>query len=213
MQNPELSRPLPELAPRLNPISVRVVLGDPGIDVAVADISVSGRVPGHVCDLPECPVDGWRRRAWMRPWSVGLVRGFLLAAEHHHDPAVGIELDHHVRALVDGPDVIVFVDADGVGEGPRVEVMTDLAHELPVGVELQQLRRGGAVGRPACPTTGENEHVAFRIDRDPRHFTEIDVGGSLRKSGTESNGMVGAVCGDGSCATAALAVRIIANRI
>src|SRR6202034_4229553 len=88
MQNPELSRPRPELAPRLNPISIRVVFGHAGIDVTVTDISVSGGVPGHVRDLPECPVDGWRGRAWMRPWPLGLVRGFLLAAEHHHDAAV-----------------------------------------------------------------------------------------------------------------------------
>src|SRR6202034_79859 len=53
MQNPELPRPRPKLAPRLNPISVSVVLGDAGIDVTVADISVSGRVPGDIGHLPE----------------------------------------------------------------------------------------------------------------------------------------------------------------
>ena len=110
----------------------------------------------------------------MFPRLGGLVRGFFLAAEHHHDPAVGIELDHHVRALVDGPDVVLAVDADGMGEGPGVEITPDLAHELPVGVELQQLRCRGTVGRSARPAAGEYEHVAFRIDRDPRRFTEID---------------------------------------
>ena len=32
------------------------------------------------------------------------------------DASFRIELDHHVGAFVDGPDVVLRIDADGVGE-------------------------------------------------------------------------------------------------
>ena len=115
----------------------------------------------------------------MFPRLGGLVGGLLLAAEHHHDPAVGIELDDHVRALVDGPDVVVGVDADGVGEGPRVKIAPNLAHELALGVEFQQLRRGRAICRSARASAGEHEHMAFGIDSDPSRFAEVQVGGKF----------------------------------
>ena len=111
----------------------------------------------------------------MFPRLGGLVGGFLLAAEHHHHPAVGIELNDHVRALVDGPDVVVGVDSNGMGERPSVKIAPDLAHELAVGVEFQQLRRRCAIGRPARAPAGEHEHVALGIDCDPRRFAEEDV--------------------------------------
>ena len=76
------------------------------------------------------------------------VRCFLLAAEHHDHAALGVELDDHVRTFVRNPDVVFGIDFDRMAEGPRVEVVADLADELAVGTEFEQLRCGGPVGGP-----------------------------------------------------------------
>ena len=47
----------------------------------------------------------------------------------HHDAAFGIELDDHVGAFVDGPDIVLGVDAHGVSEDEAVEAFADLADE------------------------------------------------------------------------------------
>ena len=39
----------------------------------------------------------------------------MLAAEHHGHMAFGVEPHLHIRALIHGPDVIVAVDANGMG--------------------------------------------------------------------------------------------------
>ena len=46
------------------------------------------------------------------------MRRLALAAEHPLDAALRVELDDHVRALVDDPDVVLLVDADRVGVRP-----------------------------------------------------------------------------------------------
>ena len=67
---------------------------------------------------------GWRKFADLRRqrridvlvgFGVG-VGGFLLTPDHHGDTALGIELDDHVGALVDGPDVVFFVGPHRVRE-------------------------------------------------------------------------------------------------
>jgi hypothetical protein len=75
--------------------------------------------------------------------------GLLLAAENHRDAALGGELDHHVRAFVGDPDIVVAVDLDHVRERPGIEIVADLAQKLAVGVKLQELGRGGGIGRSA----------------------------------------------------------------
>ena len=97
-------------------------------------------------------------------------------------PARGIELDDHVRALVDGPDVVVPVDADAVRERPAVEPLADLADELALGTELQQLRgrrrvRGTVGAVRAC----EHEDVAPRVYRHARDLAEIHPGRKLQE--------------------------------
>ena len=51
------------------------------------------------------------------------------------------ELDDHVRAFVDRPDVVLRVDADAVRHLEAVETLADLADELAVLVELEEARR------------------------------------------------------------------------
>jgi hypothetical protein len=78
------------------------------------------------------------------------IGGLRLASEHHLDAAFRVELDHHVRALVGRPDVVVLVDAHGVRKRPGVEVLADLAQEHAVAIEFENLRGCIAVGRTAA---------------------------------------------------------------
>src|SRR5207302_9993999 len=94
----ELARPLAFLAPGFHPVAIPVELGDARIHVAVADIAVAGRVPGDISRLAEAAVV--MRINLLAVPGRRLVRGFLLAAKHHHHTPFGAELDNHVRALV-----------------------------------------------------------------------------------------------------------------
>ena len=84
--------------------------------------------------------------------------------------------------------MINFVGANGVGVGPGVEILADLAQKTPVGCEFQQLRGGGSVGGSGGAAAGEDENVPFRIDRNPRHFAQIDV---RRQPDEVGNGLIG----------------------
>jgi len=103
------------------------------------------------------------------------IGGFLLAAENHDDAAFGIELDDHVGTFVGDPDVVVFVDFDGVGEGPGVQVVADFAEKFSVRSEFEELRRSGGVGGARSVTAREHEDVALGIDGSAGGFAEIDV--------------------------------------
>jgi hypothetical protein len=104
-----------------------------------------------------------------------LVRCLLLAAEHHRDTAVRRELDHHVRALVRHPDVVLAVDLDGVRERPGIEVMADFPDEAAVRREFEELRRGCAIGWPRRIAARQHEDMAFGIERDARALAEVDI--------------------------------------
>ncbi len=110
-----------------------------------------------------------------------LAGGFLLAAEDHDDAALWVELDDHVRALVDGPDVVVLVHPHDVRERPRVEILPDLANELAVGSELEKLRRSGGIRGPGRASAREDEDVLLRIHRDPGDLAEIQILGELQE--------------------------------
>src|SRR5262249_23744646 len=127
-------------APLLYPITVLVVLRDTRIDVTVTYIDVALGIPGDIGRLAEKPVCCGERRLDMFPRLGVLVGRFFSAPEHPDDPSGRIELDDHVRTLVDRPDVVVFVDAHRVGEGPTVKTLADFAYERTVLIELEQLR-------------------------------------------------------------------------
>ena len=69
------------------------------------------------------------------------VRSFLLAAEHPHDAALRVKLDDHVRAFVDGPDIIVLINADTMRFRPGIQTLADFARKIAALIELEQLRR------------------------------------------------------------------------
>src|ERR1019366_3953190 len=128
----------------------------------------------------------WRIR---RAWSGGF-RGFLAPPEHHGHASGGIELDDHVRALVRHPDVVLAVDANGVGEGESVQVLPDLSNERAVSSEFEQLCGGRPVNRRAFARAAVHEHVSFRVHCHSRDFTEVQVRGELEEVDTrvESDG-------------------------
>src|SRR5206468_11741580 len=96
-------------------------------------------------------------------------------------PAFRTEFDDHVGTLVSHPDVVLPVDFDGVRVAPRIEVMADLANVFSIGIELEQLRGRGAVGRPRGAAAREDKDVAPGIDRDAGDFSEIEIRGQLEK--------------------------------
>ena len=155
-------------APRVVPTdfdepAVLVVLHDARVDVAVGDEDVALRVPGHVGRPAEQVL--LRRRRRQRAVEGALDR-LGPPAEHHHDAALGVELDDHVRPLVHDPDVVVLVDADRVRELEAVEALADLADEVAVLVELEQARVAAA---------RVDEDVALRIGGDADALAEIQV--------------------------------------
>jgi hypothetical protein len=86
-----------------------------------------------------------------------------------------------------------------MGERPGVEVLADLADELAVRCEFQELRGGVAIGGAgAAAATRIDKYIALRIPGDAGGLTEVHIGRHLRKFGTESNG----ICGTLSCAQA-----------
>ena len=111
------------------------------------------------------------------------VRGLALAAEDPVHVTLGGEPEDHVRSLVDDPDVVLGIDANGMRVGPRVEVLADLADEVAVGVELEELRRGGHVGRTDRVAAREHEDVSIRVDRHSGDLTEVDVVGQFQRIG------------------------------
>src|SRR5215467_13631491 len=116
MRRVELAGPFAALAPRFQPIPVLVDLRHTRIDIAVADIGVVGSIPGDVRYLTEAPVLSGQRRRRVLQWRGTLVRRLLLATKHHVDTAFGRELDHHIRALVSHPNVVMTIDLNGVCE-------------------------------------------------------------------------------------------------
>src|SRR5438876_386994 len=129
MRSVELSRAVAGLAPRLEPVAVFIDLSYTRVDIAVADIDISGRIPGHVGDLPKHPVHRRQGRLGVAQGVGPLVRGFLFAPQDHRHAAFRIELDHHVRAFVRDPNVVILVDLHGVCERPGIQMMADLANE------------------------------------------------------------------------------------
>ena len=78
----------------------------------------------------------------------------------------GVELDHHVRPLVDDPDVVLRIDAHLVRELDAVETDAPLLHEVAVRVELEQ---------PGVAAAVVHEHVSLRVRRDADAFAEVEV--------------------------------------
>ena len=110
----------------------------------------------------------------MLPRFGSLVGRFLPAPEHPNYATRLIKFDNHVGAFVDGPDVVVLVDAYAVGFGPGIQSFPDLAKELAFGTKLQQLRRRRTVGRSiGAVGSRKDEDVPFGIYSYARDLAEI----------------------------------------
>ena len=111
-----------------------------------------------------------------------LVGAFGAASENHDDAARLVELDDHVGTFVDGPDVVVLIDAHAVGFGPGVKTLADFTQVRAVGAELKKLRRrrrvGGTVGAVG---SREHEDVPLGIDGHARDLAEIHSGRKLEE--------------------------------
>ena len=90
----------------------------------------------------------------------------------HQHLALGTELDEHVGAFVDRPDVVLRVDAHRVREGEAVVVAADLAHEVALRRVLEQPRLVGAV---------VDVDVALRVGRDAHVLAGVDAGRVLEE--------------------------------
>ena len=85
----------------------------------------------------------------------------------------------------------LLIDAHGMRERPGVEIVADLAQELSVGVELEQLRGRGTVGRACGVAARKDEDMLLGIDGDAGDLAEVHVGRKFKKSGTDSNAISG----------------------
>src|SRR5579862_1786871 len=138
-------------APGLEERSVLRELGDASIAVAVGDEDVASGIEGDVSRTIEAvapnarahratTADRRRRRctpAFSTATSTGGCRSrtaptarincFRLAPHHHRDAALRVELDHLVAAAIDDPDVVLRVDADGLGNQETVHTNSHFA--------------------------------------------------------------------------------------
>src|SRR5215831_408136 len=188
MRRVELAGLFAALAPRFQPIPVLIDLRHTRIDIAIAYVSVVGRIPSDVRYLTEAPVFSGQRRRWVLQWRGTLVRRLLLATKHHVDPTFGRELDHHIRALVGHPNVVMTVDLNGVCEGPRIQVTTDLPNESTVGTKLEELCCGRGISGASRVTTRESKHVSPGIECNTADFTKIQI---VRQMQWRGDGIVG----------------------
>jgi len=132
--------------------TILVVLHDAVVAVAVGDEDVALRIPANVGGAAESIFLRGEIRAGRRWKHSRYGRG--PSAQHHQHPAFGTEFGDHVGAFVDGPDVVVFVDADGVGELEPDVACADFLQEFAGLVEFEKARAGAAM---------KDEDVAFGV--------------------------------------------------
>ena len=167
------------------------VLGDARVDIPVGDVYVVPRVPGDVRRLPEVAVHRRQRRIWM-PERLGAVGRFLFPPEHPHDASLRVEPDDHVRALVDGPDVVVPIDAHAVRLRPGIETLADLAYEIAVLIEFEELGRSGTERRAVRAVRArEDEYVAARVHCHARDLAEVHARRKIGVVGDRREGNLG----------------------
>ena len=84
--------------------------------------------------------------------------------QHHQHLSVGAELGDHVGALVDGPDVVVLIDAHRMREFEAVIAAADFLEKVAALVEFEQPRVGAAV---------IHEDVALGVGRHRDRFAQV----------------------------------------
>jgi hypothetical protein len=92
-----------------------------------------------------------------------------------------IELDDHVGAFVGDPNVVFAIDANGMREGPGIEVVADFSEKFSIGGEFEKLGGGGSVSGAGGIAAGEDENVAFGVDGDAYGFAKVQVRRKFQK--------------------------------
>ena len=156
------------------------------VAIAVGDENVALRIPAHIGWTAEDILFGRRIRTGRRRHHSE--DGGRPAPDHHQDLPVGAELGDHVGPLVHRPDIVLRIDADGMGELEAVIALADLLEEIAVLVELEQARGGAAM---------VDEDVPLRIGRDAHRLAEIFAGRQLEEIGHRLEGDLGHILGLG----------------
>src|ERR1700681_1314061 len=123
--------------------AVLVELHHPVVAVSIGDKNIALRVEAHVRRAAENVL--LRRRVCARGSRDGAVNRRRPAAEHHEELALRAELRDGVRAFVDGPDVVLRIDADRVRELEAVITLADFLEVVAVLIEFPQPGVGAAV--------------------------------------------------------------------
>jgi len=87
--------------------------------------------------------------------------------------SVRIELDDHAGHLIDHPDVVLRIDPHLLRNQESVRILSDLANEFPVLIELEEARASvrerprGADGNGRMAGAGVNENIALELVATP----------------------------------------------
>ena len=144
-----------------------------------------------------------------------------LAAEEHLHAPVAVELHHLRRHLIDGPHVVLRIDAHLLRLQHAVAALADLAHELAGLVEHEQ-PRAAVRDRARCAERDRriagprvDVDVALRIRGDAGGLAEVHAAGieriSVAVNGISGNRQLRGWCGDGSRDSAAPTTRRISR--
>ena len=165
MRSAELEIGVAARADGLHKAAVLVVLHHAAVEVAVGDEDVALLIKGHVGLAAEAVL----LVAAVISTATGHVgqaghRVFAPADGHQH-LALGAELDEHVGALIDRPDVVLGIDANRMRERKAVIAATDLADEAALRRILEQPRLVGAmVDVDVALRAGGDAHVLAGVD-------------------------------------------------
>jgi hypothetical protein len=112
---------------------------------------------------------------------------FRFTAKHKRDPAGGVELQDLVRRGVNGPDVVLRIDAQTDGGIEAVDILSELADELSGLVELEQSRPAvherPVVAKRRVGMAGARVDVdlTLRIRAHAGHFADVEVSRRLQE--------------------------------
>src|ERR1017187_4710474 len=168
---------------------VLVVLHDPGVAIAIGHEDISGGVPGHIGR----PIEyiGLRRRhgsSRSRRCRCAF-HGFRPPAKKHDDAPFGVELDHHIRPLIDSPDVVPRIDPHRMSEREAIQALADLTDVVPIPIEFKQ---------PRGLASGINKNMSLGIRRDADSFAKVQIRRHLQEVWLRLEGYFGNVLNLGS---------------